>query len=97
MFVRSIDRSASVSDSSGVSWRVANVGQIDRMLGNAFYRVNTVSRRRGTHGLGPGGRPGREHQRVVDGRFGIATFDLVLAFLQHRRLQTTIERLIEFF
>ena len=75
------------SDCGCVCRRVADVGKIDRMFRNRFSRVRAVRRRARAQRFGAAGRAAGQDERVVDGRLGVAPFDLVLPFLQHCRLK----------
>lgn len=86
LFLSKCDR-LPISNSCRVRRRIANVGEIHRVFRNALCRVGPVGRRTSPGGFRADVGPGGEDQRVVDRGLGVASFDLVLAFLQHRRLK----------
>ena len=69
-----------------MSRRIANVGQIDRVLRDALGPVSSV-RRASADGFRSDGGSGGEDQRMVDRRLRVPPLDLVLPLLQHRGLE----------
>lgn len=67
--------------------RIADIRQINWMLRNALGRVSSVGRGASSERLRSSGRSAGKDQRMIDGRFRVPAFDLVLSFLQHCRLE----------